>query len=275
MADTLTYEAVEPQAPEFTDEELDSLRVGEEIVQQQDQLLAGKYANAQELEKGYLALEKKLGQPKQDQAEPTPESTSEPTPDSESTLEIESTEPDESKEVIDTSFLDKLYDESKGNKFTDETLKELSEMGTDKLAKMYLEERYNRPKETLPPIKPFTKEEQKKLKNVVGGEAPYNSMLGWAKANLQKNEIEMFDTVIKRGDPLSAFFAVQALYGRYTESQGSEPQLVTGKASNSVPKDEFRSQAELVRAMNDDRYDRDPAYRQDVMKKLERSNVNF
>ena len=39
--------------------------------------------------------------------------------------------------------------------------------------------------------------------------------------------------------------------------------------------DVFRSQPELVAAMNDPRYDRDPAYRQDVIEKLDRSDLNF
>ena len=39
--------------------------------------------------------------------------------------------------------------------------------------------------------------------------------------------------------------------------------------------DVFRSQAELVSAMNDRRYDSDPAYRQDVIEKLDRSNLDF
>ena len=37
----------------------------------------------------------------------------------------------------------------------------------------------------------------------------------------------------------------------------------------------FRSQAELVAAQADPRYDNDPAYRQDVYAKLERSNLQF
>ena len=37
----------------------------------------------------------------------------------------------------------------------------------------------------------------------------------------------------------------------------------------------FRSQQELVAAMSDARYDRDPAYRQDVIEKLDRSNLEF
>ena len=50
--------------------------------------------------------------------------------------------------------------------------------------------------------------------------------------------------------------------------------MVTGKAP-AQKSDAFRSQAEVVEAMSDPRYDKDSAYRRDVMEKLERSNVNF
>ena len=50
--------------------------------------------------------------------------------------------------------------------------------------------------------------------------------------------------------------------------------MLTGKAAKSSG-DIFRSQAEVVQAMNDPKYDRDPAYRQDVYDKLERSNLQF
>ena len=46
---------------------------------------------------------------------------------------------------------------------------------------------------------------------------------------------------------------------------------LTGKAPKNT-RDFYRSQAELVEAMSDKRYDKDPAYRQDVIAKLERSN---
>ena len=63
MAETLTYE----NTPEVTSvdnlnaDEQDSLQVGEKMQQAQDDLLAGKYKNAEELEKGYLELQEKLG----------------------------------------------------------------------------------------------------------------------------------------------------------------------------------------------------------------------
>ena len=56
MAETLTMEPnVETTSIEnLSAEEQDSLAVGEKMQEAQEQLLAGKYKNAEELEKGYL-----------------------------------------------------------------------------------------------------------------------------------------------------------------------------------------------------------------------------
>ena len=51
--------------------------------------------------------------------------------------------------------------------------------------------------------------------------------------------------------------------------------MVTGKPPKSSKGDVFKSQAEVVRAMGDSRYEDDPAYRQSIMDKLERSDINF
>ena len=62
MAETLTMEPnVETTTIEnLSKEEQESLALGESMQQAQDNLLAGKYKNAQELEKGYLELQQKL-----------------------------------------------------------------------------------------------------------------------------------------------------------------------------------------------------------------------
>ena len=49
--------------------------------------------------------------------------------------------------------------------------------------------------------------------------------------------------------------------------------MLTGKAAQTA--DVFRSQAQLVAAMSDPRYDNDPAYRQEVIAKLDRSDLQF
>ena len=84
----------------------------------------------------------------------------------------------------------------------------------------------------------------------------------------------MYDKVMENGDPVACYFAVQALKGRYEDASGVEGEMLTGKAPTNKG-DVFRSQAEVVRAMTDTRYEKDPAYRQDIYDKLERSNLNF
>ena len=66
MAENTFTVDTSPQTETLTDnltpDEQDSLKVGEEIVDQQEQLLAGKYKTAQDLEKAYKELESKLGE---------------------------------------------------------------------------------------------------------------------------------------------------------------------------------------------------------------------
>ena len=114
----------------------------------------------------------------------------------------------------------------------------------------------------------------KQLVNSVGGEKNYSEMLKWAGQTLNESEIAMYDSVMESGDPNAAFFAMQALSYKYNDTVGVEGNLLQGKAAGETTKG-FKSQAEVVAAMQDPRYDRDPAYRQEVMAKLESSNVNF
>ena len=99
-------------------------------------------------------------------------------------------------------------------------------------------------------------------------------MLQWATENLSESEVKMFDTVTDQGNPLAAFFAVRALSYRFNDAKGYDGKMVTGRSPRSDG-DQFSSQAEVVEAMSDPRYDRDPAFRQQIMKKLERSDINF
>jgi hypothetical protein len=99
-------------------------------------------------------------------------------------------------------------------------------------------------------------------------------MMRWAADNLTQKEIDRYDSVMDTGDKNAMTFAVEALFSRYQDAVGVDGQLLTGKAASST-KDIFRSQAEVVRAMSDPRYDTDPAYRQDVFAKLERSNLDY
>ena len=66
MAETLSYDNT-PETEVLTSEEQDSLQVGEQLVAEQEGLLAGKYKNAEDLEAAYLSLQKKLGQTEEEE----------------------------------------------------------------------------------------------------------------------------------------------------------------------------------------------------------------
>jgi hypothetical protein len=238
---------------ELTAEEQDSLAIGEQMQEAQDKRLAGKYENAEQLEAAYIELQKKLG---------TSDSSEETTEDSEPTED----EPD--KETTDSSLFDRLWEEAQGQEFNENTIKELENASPAELAKMYLDYRVQN-------IKPrITEEMASGLRASVGGDQAYSNMMKWAGENLKEEEVNMYDSVMDLGDPNAAYFAMQALAFRYNDNVGYDGKLLQGKAGSESSKG-YQSQAEVVAAMADPRYDRDPAYRQEVMKKLEASNVNF
>ena len=258
MAETLTYE--EAPQEEFTADELDSLKVGEEIEVEQDNLLAGKYKDAEELEKAYLELQTKLAdKPSEDKVE---ESESEEQPEEESQEENTEEGP---------NILDRLWDQKDAG-FNEDTLKELAQTNPGDLAKMYL--LYRNQVDEGQVSGGLSDSEVTELQGIAGGKDSYGNMMSWAKENLSAKEIEMYDSVMDRGDPNAAYFAVQALNSKYVDGVGKDAQLITGKAPR-IAGDQFNSQAELIKAMEDDRYADDPAYRQAILEKLDRSDINF
>ena len=120
----------------------------------------------------------------------------------------------------------------------------------------------------------LTQEQAEVLMESVGGEKAYQNMLSWASDNFSAEEVEMYDAIMSKGDSNAVFFAVEALKARYNDNQGNDGQLLTGRGAGSED-DSFKSQAELVAAMGDPRYERDPAYRSEVMRRLENSDVEF
>ena len=259
MAETLTMESnVETTSIDnLSEEEKDSLQVGEKMEQAQEQLLAGKYKNAEELEKGYLELQQKLSNNKEEAPAAEAEETTEET---------------EAEQTV----LDRIWEEATSREeFSPELTEEISKMSSTELANMYLDYRQNQEAEPQEGGRDFSQEEITQLKGIVGGDKNYTNMIDWAQKSLNEQEVQMFDAVMANGDPLAAFFAVRSLAYAYNDAVGYDGNVVQGKAPRQNT-DQFRSQAEVVAAMGDPRYENDPAYRRDIMEKLERSpNVSF
>ena len=255
---TLSYENntdTVTTAENLSESEQESLKVGEEMEAQQEQLLAGKYKDASDLEKAYLELQGKLGEKSEEVSEETESKT----------------EPEEEAPESAANILDDIWNEGQSDKVSKETFEKLQKMDPVEVAKMAMEARS---KAQQPQAREFSDQDVEQIHGLVGGSDNYNNMMSGAQQNVAEQEVNMYDAVMEMGNPMAAYFAVQALALKYQDQSGRDGQLLTGKAPKSTG-DSFKSQAELIRAMEDDRYNDDPAYRQEVQAKLERSNVNF
>ena len=256
-----TTPQTETMSDNLTTDEQDSLAVGEKLVAEQEGLLAGKYKDAAELEKAYVELQKKLG------------SKDEPTEDVEQTSatedETEETSLSDGASLI-TSANEEYY--KNDGKLSEETLDKFSGMSSKELVEAYLEvqgtpEFQAQSSDTAD----LSDAEINQVKNNVGGEQAYANIIGWAQDNLDAQAQEAFDSIVATGSVQAINIAVAGLKSQYEAANGFEGKMYTGKPPKTGG-DVFRSQQELVRAMSDPRYENDPAYRQDIIEKLDRSN---
>ena len=281
MAETLTVDTT-PQTETVVDEsgsiegltpdEQDSLQVGEQIQEQTEQLFAGKYKTAEDLEKAYGELQKKPGEKGNEDSEEAGDS--EPAESEETTEEAEeTTQPSAAAELI-TSASEEYA--SNDGKLSPETLEKFSSMSSQELVEAYMKVQSNLPQgDLLDNTGDISDATVNEIKNYAGGEKSYGDMVQWASENLESGAVEAFDNIVNTGSVDAIKLAVNGLKAQYQNAVGFEGTMVTGKAPVEQ-KDVYRSQAELVAAMSDKRYDNDPAYRQDVIAKLERSdNLTF
>ena len=274
MAETLTIDPTPTtevvgtaEGVELSADEQESLAVGEKMVEQQEQLLAGKYKDAEALEKAYIELQTKLGE--DGKAENKTEA------------EKEEVLPEESKESSEESsaavaLINEASEEYYANDGTlkPETIEKFSSMSSQDLVNAYMEVTKNNPQQEVVEAAEPTQADINTIQNSVGGEAEYAKLIQWAGSNLDKTSVEAFDDVVATGSVPMIKLAVRGLQAQYENDNGYEGRMLTGKAAKTSG-DVFRSQAELVAAMGDSRYENDPAYRQDVIEKLDRSDLQF
>ena len=263
MSETYSYDNT-PDTEVLTEEEQDSLEVGEQLEAEHEQLLAGKYKNAEDLEAAYLSLQKKLGQEEQDYEE-----------SDEGYEEEEGSDEEVSDEAPAVSLINEASEEYYANdgQLSEETISRFSEMSSQDLVNAYLEIQANNPQAPQQAVQ-LSESDVNQVQNAAGGEANYNRVINWAAENLTEGAIDAFDSVVDSGNPMAINIAFQGLQAEYNEANGYEGRMLQGKSPSSAG-ERFRSQAELVAAMGDPRYDTDPAYRADVVEKLNNSDLNF
>jgi hypothetical protein len=220
-------------------------------IQGEEQLLAGKYKTVDELVKGYKELESQQG--RADEPE----------------TELAEGEEQSAKEIygefiggrleeagIDFNDMSSRYAES--GMLQDDDYGELEKAGFSRnMVDNYLAGlQYNAAQDSA-----LNAQQVSQIKTEFGGAEEYDAMTTWAAENMQGSN-----------DGAQIRLAIAGLYAQYTASEGREPQLLGGKPSSSSGS-KFESTAQVIEAMNDPRYQTDPAYRKAVEKQLARSAV--
>ena len=263
MAETLSYENA-PDTEVLSPEEQDSLEVGEKLVAEQEGLLAGKYNSPKELEKAYLELQSKLGKG-ETQAEQG---------------ETEGDDSELSEEAPETSpaydLIMQASEEYYGNENTlsPETIEKFSEMSSTDLVNAYVQSIKNNPAAQQQQEVDIPDAQVNQIQNSVGGEKQYTNIVSWAANNLPEKQVLAYDNLVASGNVEAINLALAGLKAQYDDAFGSEGRTLQGRSprnSDGV----FRSQAELISAMSDPRYETDEAYRDEVIDKLNASDINF
>lgn len=257
MAETLTFDN-STESEVLTPDEQNSLEVGQQLRADQEQLLAGKYNSVDELEKGYLEAQKQLGKGGDEESESTEE-------------EVEEEQESEPSEI--SSFISEASEEwAENGELSQETFDAFASMDSADLVSAYLELQANAPAaESAPDL---SQSDINSLISDVGGQEQYDQITEWAAESLSESETDAFNQMIDTGSLAQIKLMMAGLSARFTDANGYEGVQLQGKPpSNS--RDVFRSQQEVVDAISDPRYDRDETYRNDLLEKLERSDVSF
>lgn len=276
----LTFDSTDGQDTSARDQaQAAALEVGEKLIAAQEEAAAaqyqkaredeqselryaGKFKSAEDLEKAYKELEKKLGQPKTDSDEDSAtESEDEVTSDNQNP---DSEDTEDSAEQGLTDLLVKASNEFYENDaISEDTLAALKGLSSEELVNAYVEMQ-----KTAAIPKPISSEQADALIDKVGGKQAYNQTLEWASVNLSAEEVAAYDQVINTGSPQAVEFAMQALSLRAKYEGGFDGTQVSGRAVKQQSVKGFKSQAQLAEAISSPKYRTDPAYRLEVQERL-------
>ena len=227
--------AIDTQAQEQAEEAQKPMTYSEEDTR--PEWLPEKFANVEEMAKAYGELESRMG----GNQEVTEETTSEPT-NQESAIALASEE-----------FSEK-------GQLSEETYKALEAQGLNKI----VVDSYIAGQQAL------VNQQQMEITAEIGGMQEYQKLSNWASENLSDSELEAYNLTVESGTVDQAKFAIRSLYKQYQDA--GAPNIAQGSVNGTgIPP--FQSRAQVTVAMSDKRYETDPAYRDEVLKRLARSNV--
>jgi hypothetical protein len=237
-----TLEADPKEGKETIEEQLKEDE--ESTEEERPEWLDEKFESPEEMAKAYKELQKKMSKPKAEKKDAKAEETSAPEATT-GAIEAARNEFAESGELSDKAF-DAL--EAAG------------------LPRSFVEQ-YIAGQEAMSVQQATTIQES------IGGAGNYEAMSEWAGENLADGDLDAFNTIVEGGSVEQARVAVKGLYAQFQAAGGKGPALVQGSTSGDSGVKPFGSTAQVTEAMRDPRYANDPAYRENVEKRMAVSSI--
>jgi len=109
----------------------------------------------------------------------------------------------------------------------------------------------------------------------VGGEDTYATMTDWAAKSMSEAEVGAYNEAVNGSDMTKVMLAVKGLKARFEAKNGIEPtRTIEGRGgSSNNGSSVYASVRELMTDMGKPEYQKDPAYRARIEAKLSRSNI--
>ena len=107
------------------------------------------------------------------------------------------------------------------------------------------------------------------IKTAAGGEKQYTALCQWAVNNLSEAEIRRYDNALDTHNLDTALTALEGLMLKYEKANGKAPEIIRGKApARQAAIKGFNSMEEMADAMEDPRYEKDPAYTHKIEQRM-------
>lgn len=242
----------------------------QDLNDEDDSLILGKFKDVDSLAEAYKNLESKLGQQSADQKpaegeEPTKDQDSKDESSENQTLDLKREEPKEeaAKDQDDSTDIFKEYGQkyAENNGFTDEDYSALAEKGYPKEVVQVYEQG----------LRALQQSRTDAAVKAVGGDDQLKTVQQWAGQNLSDAELTAFNNQLNSAQSAEEVGVIyEALNARYRRSAG-ESDLVSAKGS--TPKAAgYSNRQELVKAMSDPRYGTDEKYTKEVEQRVQYSD---
>jgi|DEB0MinimDraft_6_1074348.scaffolds.fasta_scaffold00079_10 hypothetical protein len=240
-----TGPTLEEQAAAIDAEETTEAQAQDDTPERPD-WLPQKFKTPEDMARSYAELEKKLGSNKQQQEEAVEQATQE-----------SATNMDGLISSAETEFLEN------GGELSDSTYEQFEKMGV--------------PRAVVDQVRDMrvaqAEQTRQQIINEFGGQESVDAMSTFAARNYDDGMIERLNGMLASNDLATVRMAMNQIRSDFqAQAPAQDPtRRVSGRSLPAI--EGFRSQAEIIEAINDPRYRNDNAYREDVERRIGMSNL--